>query len=108
MEAYEISCNVLDTANSQKVVSAGASTQSTALTAPASNSLVPTQSSIPCLITADAIGFIIQGINPVATNTGTCQIVLANSSYRVKIVAGNKIAYIPLVGSGNLYITPQG
>ena len=108
MEVYEISCNVLDTPTSQKVVSAGASVQSTALTAPSSNALVPTQSSIPCLITADAIGFIIQGINPVATNTGTCQIVLANSSYRIKLTSGNKIAYIPLVGAGNLYITPQG
>ena len=107
MEIYEISCNVASVANSAKVVSAGASVQSAVLASPASNSLVPAQIDIPYLISPDATGFIIQGVNPVALNDGTCQIVFASNSYRVKIVAGNKLAYIPLTGAGNLYISPN-
>ena len=97
MEIYELSCNVSSVGNSQKLVSAGTSVQSTVLTSVASsNSLAPGIQEIICLVTPDATGFILQGTNPVAVADGTCQIVLANNSYRVKIYAGNKVAYILL------------
>lgn len=85
---------------SQKVALSTTSAQSTAIGSGQSGTVM-------CLVTLDADGFYRQGSNPTALSDGTDQILLANNTYRIPLVAGNKFAFILASGTGSAYITPE-
>lgn len=93
---FELSFEVDQGNRSQKVAISTVSAQSTAMTTPS------------VLCTPDATCFVRQGANPTALATGVDQILLANNTYRLMVVVGNKLAFITAAGTGNVYITPEG
>ena len=90
----EASMTLPSAATSQKLPISTASAQSSAIT------------TRTVLATTDVDCFARQGANPTAVNDGTDQILLAGNSYRLLVTPGNKIAFITLAGTGNVYITP--
>lgn len=59
------------------------------------------------LITPDVNCFFRAGTNPVAVADGTDMYLTAGTTYRVQIGVAQKLAFIALTGTGNVYITPE-
>jgi hypothetical protein len=109
MQTLTHSANLLEGGTSQKVVLSAASAQSTVLRVPGATlnpNLPPPTPGQYVLVTGDVLWFGRQGVNPVAV-ADIDQVFLANNTYRISVVDGNKIAAIA-AGAGNLYITPLG
>jgi hypothetical protein len=100
----EISIEITTGGTSQKVAISGTSAQSAAAAASSTESKgVP----IRYLLTADVNCFVRKGSNPTAVSDGTDQILIANQTYRVELMDGEKLAFITTAASGNAYLTPR-
>lgn len=104
MNFTEISMGLTDGGTSQKVAIGIVSAQSAAAAAASTeNKGAP----IKYLVTPDVTCFVRKGANPTAVADGTDQILIANQTYRVELMDGEKMAFITASGSGNVYITPR-
>jgi hypothetical protein len=93
----ENSIPILTGGQSQKVTVTAASAQSSAITTDKIN------------IYADVDCFVRQGTDPTALADGTDQIIPAGVMLRgYEITSGNKLAFIAVSTSGNVYLTPGG
>lgn len=101
MNITEISLEALSGGLSSKVALSTTSAQSPAAAATVKG--VP----VKCLVTLDATGFVRKGTNPTAVSDGTDQILLANNTYRVELMDGEKLAVVLATGTGNMYFTPN-
>jgi hypothetical protein len=82
---------------SEKIAVSGTSAQSAVLT----NDRVNIYADVDC--------YIRQGANPTALANGTDQIIPAGIMLRgYDIMPGNKLAFIAVSTSGNVYLTPRG
>jgi hypothetical protein len=97
----EITVEALTGGQSTKVALSTVSAQTAAVSAAVKG--VP----VRCLVTLDATGFVRKGTNPTAVADGTDQILLANNTYRVELMDGEKLAVVLAAGTGNLYFTPN-
>lgn len=97
LPTQEHSIPILEGGQSQKISVTAASAQSAAISVDSVN------------IYADVDCFVRQGANPTALADGTDQIIPAGVMLRgVKVVPGNKLAFIAVGTSGNVYLTPGG
>lgn len=104
MNINEISLELNTGATSQKVAMSTTSAQSAAAASTATESKgMP----LKYVITPDANCFVRKGANPTALSDGTDQYLVANQSYRVELMDGEKMAFIVASGTGNVYITPR-
>lgn len=94
MFTQDISVIVDDGGRSQAVSISGTSAQSTAINAEV------------VLVTLTTPGFVRQGSNPTATADGTDIYLLADTTYRLNLKRGNKLAFKTTGGTGTAYITP--
>lgn len=104
MNISEISLELNAGGTSQKVAMSTTSAQSAAA-ALATNE--PKGAPLKYVITPDAACFIRKGANPTALSDGTDLYLVANQSYRVELMDGEKMAFIVASGTGNVYITPR-
>jgi hypothetical protein len=103
MNVVEISIGLTAGGTSQKVAISTSSAQSAAAAAAATESkAVP----LKYLITPDVACFVRKGADPTAV-ADTDQYLIANQTYRVELMDGEKMAFITASGSGNVYITPR-
>ena len=58
------------------------------------------------LVTLTKAAFLRQGSNPTATSDGTDIYLLADVTYRLNVMRGNKLAFKTASESGTAYITP--
>lgn len=105
MNIVEISIGLPTAGTSEKVTLAAGSVQmASAAAAVTSEKGQP----IKYLVTPDTSVFVAKGTNPTAVNTGADLILIANNSYRVELMDGEKLAFIPVTGTtGNVYVTPR-
>jgi hypothetical protein len=103
MNISEISLTLTAGGTSQKLTVAALGTQQSAAAAASSTESkgVP----IPYVITADAVCFVRKGSNPTAA-PDTDQYLVANQSYRVELMDGEKMSFYSTAGC-NVYITPR-
>jgi hypothetical protein len=100
----EITIEVTAGGTSQKLAISGTSAQSNAAASASTESKgVP----IKYLVTPDATCFVRKGSNPTALADGTDQILLANNTYRVELMDGEKLAFITSGAAGFVYLTPR-
>ena len=94
MFIQDISVVVDDGARSQAVSISGTSAQSTDIDAEV------------VLVTLTTPGFVRQGSNPTSTSDGTDIYLLADTTYRLNLKRGNKLAFNTTGGTGTAYLTP--
>ena len=94
MFIQDISVVVDDGARSQAVSISGTSAQSTDIDAEV------------VLVTLTTPGFVRQGRNPTSTSDGTDIYLLADTTYRLNLKRGNKLAFNTTGGTGTAYLTP--
>jgi hypothetical protein len=100
----EISIGLTAGGTSQKLAISTTSAQSAAAAAASTeNKGAP----IKYLVTPDVNCFVRKAADPTAVSDGTDQILVANQTYRVELMDGEKMAFITASGSGNVYITPR-
>lgn len=102
MHINEISVEVLSGGQSTKVALSTAAAQGPVVTAPTQSKGQP----VKCLVTLDSNGFIRKGTNPTAVADGTDQILLANNTYRIELMDGERVSVVLASGTGNMYFTP--
>lgn len=105
MNINEISIELTAGGTSQKLAISGASAQSAAAAVTSAESK---GAPVKYLVTPDTTCFVRKGSNPTAVADGTDQILLANNTYRVELMDGEKMAFITGGGGGFVYITPRG
>lgn len=99
MHTYSLSITADAGARSERVTLSGVSAQSAVYgTSPSGAHL---------LVTPDTNCFMRCDANPTAVATGVDMILLANTTYRVQIGMGVKLAFITSGAAGNVYITPE-
>lgn len=104
MNITEVTVEITAGGTSQKLAISGASAQSAAAAAGTTeNKGAP----IKYLITPDVTCFVRKAANPTALADGTDQILLANNTYRVELMDGEKLAFITSGAAGFVYITPR-
>jgi acetyl-CoA acetyltransferase len=100
----EITIEITAGGTSQKLAISSTSAQSAAAAAAATeNKGAP----IKYLVTPDVNCFVRKAANPTAVSDGTDQLLLANNTYRVELMDGEKLAFITTAASGSVYITPR-
>jgi hypothetical protein len=104
MHAVEISLDLNAGGTSQKLAISAASAQSAAA---AASSTENKGAPISYVITPDSNCFVRKGANPTALSDGTDQLLIANQSYRVQLMDGEKMAFITTAAAGFVYITPR-
>ena len=86
------------------VVDDGARSQALAISSTSAQSAVIKTDEILATSTVDV--FVRQGANPTAVSDGTDIFLLANTSYRLAVKPGNKLAFKTSSASGTVYLTP--
>lgn len=103
MNITEISMDALAGGTSSKVALSTTSAQGPVIANPTNH---PKGMPVKCLVTLDATGFLRKGTSPTAVSDGTDQILLANNTYRIELMEGERVAAILASGTGNMYFTP--
>lgn len=103
MQITEITAEVLSGGQSAQIAISSTSAQGPLVSAPTNH---PTGVPVKCLVTPDTICFCRKGTNPTALSNGTDQILLANTTYRVELLPGERMAFVTASASGNVYFTP--
>jgi hypothetical protein len=107
MKITEISVEVLSGGQSIKIATSTTSAPAGGTTAATLPTNAVKGAPISYLVTPDATCFVRKGTGTVtAVSDGTDQIMLANNSYRVELMEGEKLAFILASGTGNVYMTP--
>lgn len=99
MHTYGISITADEGGRSAKIAISGTSAQSATYGTSASGAQL--------LVTPDVACFMRAGVNPTAVATGVDMYLLPNTTYRVQVGIGIKLAFIAAGTSGNVYITPE-
>lgn len=93
------------------VATAGGTSQKVAIDAlasAASSAITGSEPYVFVRVTVSVASYYRQGAAPTAVSDGTDEYLAADCTYRLKMTSGNKLAFIPLSGTGNAYITPEG
>lgn len=102
MDISEISFQVAQNPNSQKVALSSSASQTAAFSAVQSKGRA-----LPVMVSPDVDCFVLRGANPSPSADGTCQIMRGGFHYRVHVMDGEKLGFITSGASGSVYLTPE-